>query len=667
MALFAHNWRSITSDPWLLDAIQHYHIEFDSFPVQTFVPKEIKFSPLEIIIIGLEIDKLLHKRAIEPCLHEKGEFISTIFITPKKDGSFRPVINLKSLNEFVTYHHFKMETFQSALLLVEPTCHFACIDLKDAYFSIPIATEHRKFLRFQWKGSLYQFCVLPFGLSSAPRVFTKVLKPPIATLRNLGYVSCNYIDDALLIARDHDDCFENVEKRIQLFESLGFVINRDKSVCNPCTRIEFLGFVIDSVTMRISLPDRKRGTIASACRALANQPEAEIRIVSRVIGLMLAAEIAVPYGAIFRRDLEIEKNLALRCNGDNYGDNMSLSVNAQYALHWWAVNVCNSSSPIHRSVSFELVTDASLEGWGAYRPANKSNTQGQWGQRERNLHINALELLAVLFALQSLCSHESNVHIRIKSDNTSAVSCINRFGTCHSPDLHSLAREIWLWCCKRNVWLSAQHIPGVENDVADGYSRIFNTSTEWMLTAHVFKTLTDLFFMPDVDLFASRLNRRLTPFVSWRPDPDAMATDAFCLDWGRYRSYIFPPFCLLGRVLQKISSDKAEAIVIFPLWNTQAWYPKLLSMLVDTPIILPPVNIILSLPSSHREHPLARQLILAACHLSGNVYETEGFRNKLPALSLNRGDPLHRGATTQPSGNGYVSVLGGKLIIFAQM
>ena len=96
-----------------------------------------------------------------------------------------------------------METFEFALLLVEPMCHFACIDLIDAYFSIPIATEHRKFLRFQCKGNLYQFCFLAFGLSSAPRVFTKVLKPPIAILCNLGYVPCNYIDNALLIARDY--------------------------------------------------------------------------------------------------------------------------------------------------------------------------------------------------------------------------------------------------------------------------------------------------------------------------------------------------------------------------------------------------------------------------------------------------------------------------------
>ena len=108
----------------------------------------------------------------------------------------------------------------------------------------------------------------PFGLSSAPRVFTKVLKPPIATLRNLGYVSCNYIDDALLIARDCNECIWNVKSRIELFESLGFVINREKSVCEPRTKIEFLGLIIDSVTMTISLPDRRRGIIVQTCRSI---------------------------------------------------------------------------------------------------------------------------------------------------------------------------------------------------------------------------------------------------------------------------------------------------------------------------------------------------------------------------------------------------------------
>ena len=104
-----------------------------------------------------------------------------------------------------------------------------------------------------------------------------------------------------------------------------------------------------------------------------------------------------------------------------------------------------------------------------YCPTNKCSTsaQGQWGPEERNLHINNLELLAVSFVLRSLFSNESCLHIRIKSDNTSVVSCIHCFGTCHSPELHNLSRTIWLWCYERKIWRSAEHIRGVQNSIAD--------------------------------------------------------------------------------------------------------------------------------------------------------------------------------------------------------
>ena len=188
-----------------------------------------------------------------------------------------------------------------------------------------------------------------------------------------------------------------------------------------------------------------------------------------------------------------------------------------------------------------------------------------------------------------------------------------------------------------------------------------------MLAAHVFNLLTELFFAPDVDLFASRLNCRMTPFVSWRPDPDAMATDAFCLDWERFRSYIFPPFCLIGKILRKLSNDQAQAILVFPLWKTQSWYPKLMSMLVDYPVILPPVNRILLLPSCNSQHPLSHHLTLAACHVSGNGYASEAFHRKLPTSSSSHGGCQLKNATIQPSGNGDVSVVRGKAIHFVRM
>ena len=107
------------------------------------------------------------------------------------DNTHRMILNLKSLNKFVAYHHFKMDTFQTAVKLIRPGCFMASVDLRDAYYSTPIASEDRKFLMFEWQGSYFQFTCLPNRLSRAPRIFTTILKPVYAHLRVLGH-TCMY-------------------------------------------------------------------------------------------------------------------------------------------------------------------------------------------------------------------------------------------------------------------------------------------------------------------------------------------------------------------------------------------------------------------------------------------------------------------------------------------
>ena len=118
-------------------------------------------------------------------------FYSSLFLVPKKDGGLRPVINLKKLNKFIAPHHFKMEGIHT---LKGKGDGMTKVDLKDAYFMIPIHQSDRQYLRFSVQGCYYQFNCLPFGLSW---VFTKTLKPVISLLRELGVRLVVYIDDIL--------------------------------------------------------------------------------------------------------------------------------------------------------------------------------------------------------------------------------------------------------------------------------------------------------------------------------------------------------------------------------------------------------------------------------------------------------------------------------------
>ncbi len=309
----------------------------------------------------------------------------------------RPIINLKGLNKFVSYHHFKMETLEFALTLIRPKCFLASMDLKDAYFTIPMAHEHQKFLRFQWQNKLWQFTCLCFGLASAPRIFTKLLKPVTATLRNMGHISANYLDDSLLIGDTVDECTCNVQDRCSLVRELGFVINEAKSHFTPTQVLDFLGFTINTIEMTVRLPPQKVSSVVNLCRNLASQTCPTILLVAQVIGKLVSCFPAVPLGPLFYRSLEIPKDYALKTHNGNFQARMSLTREAKSDLKWWVQNLSSTSRPIlPRNADVQVYTDASCDGWGASFPEAHIHTNGRWKQSERVFHINYLELLAVL-------------------------------------------------------------------------------------------------------------------------------------------------------------------------------------------------------------------------------------------------------------------------------
>jgi hypothetical protein len=157
-----------------------------------------------------------------------------MFIVPKKDGGNRPVINLKPLNQFLVYEHFKMEGIHMLRDLLKQDDYLVKIDLKDAYLTVPIWKHHQKYLRFLWKGTQHEFICLPFGLATAPRVFTKLIKPVVAALRQRGIRLVIYLDDILIMAESQALAIHHAASTLNLLEGLGFIVNYKKSQLVPC-------------------------------------------------------------------------------------------------------------------------------------------------------------------------------------------------------------------------------------------------------------------------------------------------------------------------------------------------------------------------------------------------------------------------------------------------
>ena len=138
------------------------------------------------------------------------------------------------------------------------------LDLKDAYLMVPIHSSHQKYLRFQWQGQTWKFKVLPFGLSSAPYTFSKLMKPVVSTLRKLGIRSILYLDDKLIMARSKEEARRHLATAMELLVALGFIIKLKKSTLSPTQELEFFGFLLNSHNMTIALPTHKLHAVKMA-------------------------------------------------------------------------------------------------------------------------------------------------------------------------------------------------------------------------------------------------------------------------------------------------------------------------------------------------------------------------------------------------------------------
>ena len=237
-----------------------------------------------------------------------------------------------------------------------------------------------------------------------------------------------------------------------------------------------------------------------------------------------------------------------------------------------------NGSPIHPPPATEMVitSDASKMGWGA--TFGNLSTNGRWSKQESDLHINVLELKATFLAIQAFLKNQSNLAVKLRLDNTTAVTYVNNQGGTRSPSLTLLTLELWNWCLQRNILIAAEHLPGASNVLADRESRTFIDSSDWKLQPEIIQ-----YFLKDreIDLFATRLTNQLKSYVSWRPDPHAVATDAFSIDWSQMKGYAFPPFNLIPRTLMKVINDNANIVLVAPVWQTQHWWPLLLQLTVQ--------------------------------------------------------------------------------------
>ncbi|KAI2653857.1 Transposon Ty3-G Gag-Pol polyprotein [Labeo rohita] len=292
---------------WVLHTVERgYRIQFGAPPPPFNGVSPTLVGPEQGLVMEQEVATLLRKEAIEvvPPLERESGFYSRYFIVPKKDGGLRPILDLRLLNRSVKRLKFKMLTIKQVVSQIRSEDWFVTIDLKDAYFHVSILPQHRKFLRFAFRGEAYQYRVLPFGLALSPRTFTKCVDAALAPLRLQGIRILNYIDDWLILAQSEMVAVRHRDVVLAHMKALGLRLNAKKSVLSPLQRTTYLGVVWDSTTMQARLSPARIESILTAVKRVKEGQSLTVKRFQQLLGLMAAASNVIPFGLLYMRPLQ---------------------------------------------------------------------------------------------------------------------------------------------------------------------------------------------------------------------------------------------------------------------------------------------------------------------------------------------------------------------------
>jgi hypothetical protein len=265
-----------------------------------------------------------------------------------------------------------------------------------------------------------------------------------------------------------------------------------------------------------------------------------------------------------------------------------------------------------------LFTDESTERWGAHLEGQEIS--GVWNDKDKNLHINPLEMMAFGLAVAHFSARLENKQLLVATDNTTVLVYINHQGGTRSRSLMDETNILFLLILKLGITIRARHIPGRLNVLADKLSRRNQTlPTEWSLHPAVLESIWERWHKPMIDLFATKENNKLSLYVSPVPDEYAFAVDALVIPWDNLSLYAYPPTGLISKVVTKLRASACEMILIAPLWPEKPWYPDLLPLLVEPPVQLPLRSDLLKQPHMPVYHQNPKVLNLHAWRLSNKL------------------------------------------------
>ena len=498
--------------------------------------------------------------------------VNPLSVSVQSSGKKRLILDLSELNNFIRKDRVKFEDWRVALNYFKKDSFLFKFDLKSGYFHFDLSAKQQTYLGFSWKNKFYCFTVLAFGLTSAPYLFTKCLKPLVKYWRENGINIVLYLDDGLGIADTKTECKINSDLVKSSLCNAGFLINEEKSLFNPVQSLEWLGLMWNSVNFSIFIPERRiNDTLSSLREILSIFPKFSARKLAQVTGKIMSMS-PVMGGITCLLTRYLYNAIENRTKWDLFLD-LEFPDFVLNELYFWSrnISVLNQKRLANYTLPTKMVySDASNVAAGAFMvEVNDCVFHQMWSLEEAQMSSTWRELKAVYLAMCSFKSKLTGHCVKWHTDNQNCISIIQKGST--KLHLQTLAMQIFVICSRYRISLDITWVPRSKNSKADYISKMVDIE-DWGTTPEFFSFIDSLWGPHTIDRFASNINKKLKRYNSKFWNPDSEAIDAFSQNWFGENNWIVPPISLVNRAIKHLLHCKSEGTLIVPRWPSSPFW-----------------------------------------------------------------------------------------------
>ena len=571
-------WRDIGCNKTILGIIEEgYRIPFLENPPSVFL-KNNRSAKDHSEFVTKAVKELLSTGRIKEV--DSPPYVVNPLSVSVKNGKERLILDLRHVNQHVFKQKIKFDDWKTMEHFLTEGGYVFSFDIKQGYHHVDMHPESVPYLGFSWVidgvERYFVFLVLPFGLTSAPFIFTKIVRVLVKLWRGKGVRICVFIDDGMGSKSKYSIAKMDALLVKDSLQCSGFIANVEKSHWEPSQELTWLGITVNLAAGTLKISKEREDSLLSTLAFISQRlPFTSARKLANLTGKLISTKWVL--GDI----TQMKTRHLYRVIDSRINWNKTISLNQHHQsisdIVYWRKNFKNLNVRKlnqHTVPTVKVASDASSSGLGAHTRVGSREfiVHKNFSPKESNTSSTHREVYAILYALCALKQMHKGETILWYTDNWAASKIVRK----GSPvlELHEMAERIFNLCKSYGIQLVVEWIPREYNKYADYLSKVVDHD-DWQTSSPFFKYLEERWGPHTLDRFASSTNTKTRRFNSKYLCPNTEQVNAFSVSWEGENNYLVPPVTYVPKVLAHLKSSRAKGTLVVPYWPSAAYYPLL--------------------------------------------------------------------------------------------